>query len=177
MRSTALLAAGASLLTWACSGPQFDATVEGETTVQGSPLGGALDALPALGSFTSLDFDQNQDFQNQGVSKDEVSSVRLRALRLRILRPGDQDFSFLDELSFYAEAGDQEVLIAERTGIAELQLDAPNPTLELRVKGEELQPFVTAPSMSIIVRGKGRVPTGNVTLQAVATFAVQADGI
>ncbi len=167
----------AVLLLVACSPAGFTAEVKGETTVPADPSGIStiLDAFPAIGSFTSLDFDQNQDFQNQGITKDQVRSARLKSLQLKILSPADQDFRFLDSLEFYAKAGDREVLVASKYNISSLNLRAPNPVLEMDLKGEELQPFITAPSMSINVRGKGRMPSKEVRLQATVTLDVQVN--
>lgn len=171
---SSLPAVGALLLLAACSAPSFSTEVQGETVVPGdpSPLSGVLNSIPAIGSFTSLDFNQDQEFKNQGVTKDEVSSVRVSRLRLRILSPAEQDFSFLDEVRFYAKAGDQEVLIAEAVGVAQRQSGQ---ELELGVRDVELQPYVTAPSMSILVRGRGRVPPQDVRLQAVVTLDVEVN--
>jgi hypothetical protein len=159
----------------ACGPPTFVAEVKGETTVPGDPTGisNVLEAFPAFGSFTSLDFNQNQDFQNQGVTKEQVSSAKLKSLQLRILTPADQDFSFLDSLEFYAKAGDREVLVAQKKNIPSLGLKAPNPVLDMDLTGAELQPFLTAPSMSISVRGKGRKPSKEVRLQADVKLDVQ----
>lgn len=175
MRLTSVLPVCALLWLAACSSPGFTAEVKGETTVAGDPTGisTVLDAFPAIGSFSSLDFDQNQDFKNQGVTKEQVSSARLQSLSLKVLSPADQDFSFLDTLEFYAKAGDQEVLVASKRNIASLGLKAPNPVLELDVTGVELQPFITAPSMSISVRGKGRKPSKEVRLQVDVKLDVQ----
>ena len=175
MRLTSVLSVCALLSLVACAPPGFVAEVKGETTVPGDPTGisTVLDAFPSIGSFSSLDFDQNQDFQNQGVTKEQVSSARLQALSLKILSPADQDFSFLDTLEFYAKTGDQEVLVASKRNISSLGLKAPNPVLVLDVTGEELQPFITAPSMSISVRGKGRKPSKEVRLQVDVKLDVQ----
>jgi hypothetical protein len=175
MRLTSVLSVCALLSLVACAPPGFVAEVKGETTVPGDPTGisTVLDAFPSIGSFSSLDFDQNQDFQNQGVTKEQVSSARLQSLSLKILSPADQDFSFLDTLEFYAKTGDQEVLVASKRNISSLGLKAPNPVLELDVTGEELQPFITAPSMSISVRGKGRKPSKEVRLQVDVKLDVQ----
>jgi hypothetical protein len=176
MRLTSVLSVCALLALVACGPPGFVAEVKGETTVAGDPTGVSviLDAFPSIGSFSSLDFDQNQDFKNQGVSKDQVSSARLQELSLKILSPTDQDFSFLDTLEFYAKTGDQEVLVASRRNISSLGLKAPNPVLVLEVTDAELQPFITAPSMSLSVRGKGRKPSREVRLQADVKLDVQA---
>lgn len=159
----------------ACASPSFTAEVKGETTVPAAPAGIStlLEAFPAIGSFSSLDFNQNQDFQNQGVSKDEVSSAKLQSLQLKVLAPQDQDFSFLDVVEFYAKAGDREVLVARKQNIASLNLKAPNPVLDLDVQDVELQPFITAPTMTISVRGKGRMPANEVRLQATVKLDVR----
>ena len=133
-----------------------------------------LDAFPAIASFTALDFNRNQDFQNQGVTKEQVVSARLQSFRLKVLAPADQDFSFLDTLECYARTGDREVLVASRQNIAALGLKAPNPVLTLELTGVELQPFLSAPSMSLSVRGKGRLPPREVRLQADVKLDVQA---
>lgn len=175
MRLASLLPVCALFSLMACAPPSFVAEVKGETTVPGDPTGISvlLDAFPAIGSFTNLDFDQNQDFQNQGVTKEQVSSVKLRSLRLQVLAPADQDFSFLDTLEFYAKTGDREVLVAQKKNIASLGLKAPNPVLSMDLEDVELQPFITAPSMSISVRGRGRKPSKDVRLQADVQLDVE----
>lgn len=173
MRLASLLPAWLFLSLAACSAPTFTAEVKGETSVPAAPLlGSVLNAFPAISSFASLDFDENQDFKNQGVTKDEVNSARLKSLKLKILAPNDADFGFLDSLEFFARAGDKEVRIARKDNISKLGLSAPNPVLTLDVEDAELQPFITAPSMSIIVRGKGRMPEQEVKLQATVVLDV-----
>lgn len=159
----------------ACQPNVFHTEVKGETVVEGdpSPLSNVLGAFPGIGSFTNLDFNQNQEFRNQGVTKDQVSSVMVDSVTLKIVSPADQDFSFLEELEFFAKAGDQEVKIAGKGNIDGLGLLAPNPTLELDVTGAELVDFVTAPSMNIIVRGNGRVPPKDVKLEAAVGLRVE----
>lgn len=167
LRSLVLLAAG--IFVAACQPNVFPVEVKGETTVQGdpSPISAVLSAFPNVGSFTNIDFDQSQEFQNQGVTKDQVESVHMSHVRLKIISPETQDYAFLDSLQFFARAGDEEVLVAEKHGIDKLGLKAPNPVLELDVKKDvDLQPYITAPSMSIIVRGNGRVPPQDTRLEA-----------
>lgn len=173
MRLASLLPACLCLSLVACTAPSFTTEVKGETTVTGSTSpGGVLNAFPAVSSFANLDFDQNQDFKNQGVTKDDVESVKLKSLSVRVLGPDDVDLGFLDSLEFFARAGDQEVRIARKDDIPRLGLRPPNPVLVLDVENVDLQPYVTAPSMSIIVRGKGRVPAQDVRLQASVVLEV-----
>lgn len=165
----------AALLLTGCGANVFNTEVKGETTIQGDPTGlqGVLSVFPAIGSFTNIDFSQNQDFKNQGVTKDQVSSVKVDAITLRIITPTDQDFRFLESLEFYARTGDQEVLIASKTGINNLNLSAPNPVLVMDVKDAELQPYVTAPSMTISVKGKGSYPPRDTRLEASVRLRVE----
>ncbi|ATB31237.1 hypothetical protein [Melittangium boletus] len=176
MRPPSVLPVCVLLALAACGPPTFVAEVKGETTVPAAPLGGVippLDAFPAIASFSGLDFNQNQDFQNQGITKDRVASAKLKSFQLKVLAPADQDFSFLDTLECYARTGDREVLVASRQNIAALGLKAPNPVLSMELTGVELQPFLSAPSMSLSVRGKGRMPPKEVRLQADVKLDVQ----
>jgi hypothetical protein len=177
MRPASLLPAWACLTLIACAPASFDTELKGETTVPAGPPGitELLNAFPAIGSFAGLDFNQNQDFKNQGVAKDEVTSVRPRSIELRLLSPSDADFGFLDTLEFFAKAGDQEARFASKKDISRLGLRAPNSVLRMDVEDVELQPFIAAPSMSVIVRGKGRMPEKEVRLQAVVVLNVKVD--
>jgi hypothetical protein len=169
-----LLVAAFALGLLACQPNVFPVEVSGGTTIQGdpSPVPGLLNAFPGIGSFNNIDFGQSQEFQNQGVTKDQVSSVKPSHITLKITSPETQDFSFLENLQFYAKAGDEEVLVADKYGIDKLDLKAPNPVLEMDVKDAELQPFVTAPSMSIVVRGRGHLPPQDTKLEATVGLDV-----
>ncbi|QSQ19997.1 hypothetical protein JY651_32580 [Pyxidicoccus parkwayensis] len=177
MRLAPLLAA-AGLGLAACAPSSFTTVLKGESTVPAGPPGVVteLNAFPSISSFAGLDFDQNQDFKNQDVSKADVTSAKVTALTLRVLSPSDQDFAFLDSVEFFARAGDRETRIAQAQNVSRLNLKPPNPTLTLDVDDVELQPFVSAPTMSIIVRGRGRMPDREVRLQAVVSIEVE-DGL
>ncbi|WNG21893.1 hypothetical protein F0U63_08640 [Cystobacter fuscus] len=159
----------------ACAPPSYVANLKGETTIPAAPPSDTdtpLDAFPAFGSFTNLDFNRNQDFQNQDITKDRVTSARIHSFQLKVLAPADQDFSFLDTVECYARSGDREVRVAYKQNISSLNLSAPNPVLFLELTHAELQPFLAAPSMSLLVRGKGRMPSREVRLQADVTLDV-----
>jgi hypothetical protein len=175
MRPALLLPPWACLTLVACAPASFEAELKGETTVPAGPADTptGLNAFPAIASFAGLDFNQNQDFKNQDITKDEVNSVKAHAVELRLMGPSDADFTFLDTLEFYAKAGDKEERFAREQDISHLALSAPNPVLRLEVEDKELQPFVAAPSMSIIVRGKGRMPDQEVRVQADIVLEVK----
>src|SRR5215211_460427 len=170
-----LLLTPAALALVACEPNVFPVEVKGESTIQGdpSPIPGLLTAFQPIGSFTNIDFNQSQEFKNQGITKEQVKSVRPDYVRLKILTPDEQDFSFLDWIQFFARAGDNEVLVAEKHDIGQLGLRAPNPILNLDVRQVELQPFVTAPSMSIVVRGSGKFPPQNTKIEAQVGLKVE----
>jgi hypothetical protein len=174
MRLVSLLAA-AGLGLAACAPSSFITELKGESTVPAGPPGAITDlnAFPSISSFAGLDFDKNQDFKNQGISKGDVTSAKVKSLTLKVLSPNDQDLTFLDSVEFFARAGDREERIARRQDISRLNLRPPNPVLTLDVDDTELQPFVSAPTMSIIVRGRGRMPERDVRLQAVVTLEVE----
>ncbi|OJH34436.1 hypothetical protein [Cystobacter ferrugineus] len=169
MRPPFVLPVCALLALVACALPSYVANLKGETTIPAAPAGDTntpLDAFPAFGSFTNLDFNRNQDFQNLDITKDRVTSARLSSFQLKVLAPVDQDFSFLDSVECYARSGDREVRVAHKQNISSLNLGTPNPVLFLDLTDAELQPFLAAPSMSLVVRGKGRMPSREVRLQA-----------
>lgn len=165
--SPRVLAALAFVLCAACQPNTFKVKRSGQTTVPGGGvLGGLLNSFAPVGSFQNIDFNNDQYFKNQGVTKDQVSSVKVSGLTMKIVSPASQDFSFLDELSFYASTNNSEAEIAFKHNIAAMGLPAPNPSFDMDLTGAELQPYVTAPSMDITVRGSGRQPAQDTVLEA-----------
>ncbi|MGQ0507319.1 MAG: hypothetical protein ACT4TC_18595 [Myxococcaceae bacterium] len=150
-----LFAAAVALLGAACGPASFNTTVKGQATIQGDPNGllGMFAAFPGLSGFSKIDFNQDQEFRNQGVKKENVTSVKTTKILLTITNPTDGDFKFLDQLQFIAKSdGLADVVVAEKTGISSLPAST---TLEMDVKDVELQPYVTAPSMTLSTAGRG----------------------
>ena len=170
-----LLCVTAAVLPGCHCHPAFHSEVTGQTSIPKSPtlIPGVLDWFPTISTFSNIDFSQNQDFKNQGVSKDQVNSVKADSVRLQIVSPNNQDFSFLDNIQFFAKAADQEVKIAEKSSIGQLSLPPPNPILVLDVTGAELKPYVTAPSMNIVISGRGKAPQNDT--QIAITVGVQVE--
>jgi hypothetical protein len=153
---TFALLLGASLPACHCN-PSFRTQLQGQMTIPGDPLGGLLN-IPGVPSLTNIDFNQNRDFVNEGITKDKVNSAIADSVQLQITSPSNQDFKFLDNLQLVAKAAGMEAVIAQKTSIAQLNLPAPNPVLNMDVTKSQLKPYVTASSMSIDVRGSGRAP-------------------
>lgn len=140
--------------------------------MQGSALGQFFNVFPPLSGFSNLDFDQNQDFKNNGTRREAVKTMKVTSFELRIVSPPSQDFSFLQTIEFAVKAGDKEQKIAGKSGIDALGLMAPHPTLKLDVVDADLVEFVQAPMFSIITRGTGRSPPEDTRLEATVKFAV-----
>jgi hypothetical protein len=169
-----LLAAGLAGAT-GCTPNAFELTLDGETTIHGdqATAGSVLTRIPAIGSFASIDLGASEAFKQNQATLDAVQSIKVISLDIQILNPDDQGFEFLDELHFFAGAGSQEMLVAGKSGIAQLGLESPNPELELEVNElAELRDFLGAPSISLTARGSGRVPPQDTTLRASATLEI-----
>lgn len=158
----------------ACSPLTFGTELKGEAVVTGNPLTPPLNVFPSLGGLNDLDFNSNREFQNQKVTRASVSSVIVEGVTLKILSPSDQNFTFLTSVQLVARAGDKEVLFAEKLNVGELALAAPNPTLALDLKTADLTPFVTAPLMSVVLRGKGQYPQKDTRLEVKVKLRVSA---
>jgi hypothetical protein len=176
-RSSLAVLSAASLVAFSCGGcgsPSFDVTVKGSSTVPGAPgLLQLINDLGPLSGFSDIHLDQSQEFKNQGVSKSQVQSVKVVGLTLQITAPDTQDFSFLKSVQFYASAPNvAETLIAEKSGIDTLGLQAPKPTLTLEVKDAELVQYLTADSMSIRAAATGHQPDQDTTLEAKVTVRI-----
>ena len=152
----------------------FETTAKGSTQVQGSPLGAVLGQFPAISQFDNFDLSQTQDFQNQGVTKNDVSSVKIKEFNLQITNPNNEDFSWLNSISFTVSANGQSAAVASKNNVNQLGLTAPNPQFDLDVPDVELQPYVTAASMSITGNANGTSPPQDTTVQAVVRFGVSA---
>lgn len=152
----------------------FSTELKGESVVAGSALPAVLNVFPAFGNFSNLDFDQNQDFKNEKVTRDRVTSATVELLQLKILSPSNQDFSFLDNVQFAARTGDTEKVFAEKSNISDLKLSPPNPTLTLDLPPAQLAPFVQAETMSIVMRGRGRQPPQDTRIEAKVKLRVEA---
>ncbi len=170
MRRYFLLPLLASLT--ACGPLAFTTQLKGETSIQGSPLGGTLNLFPSLASFSNIDFDQNQDFKNNNTERKYVKETKVTSFTIRVVTPNDQDFSFLDAVEFAVKSGDTETVIAKKSDIGALNLRAPNPTLVLDLPGEDIAQHVRAENFTIISRGNGRQPTQDVRLEATVKFLV-----
>jgi hypothetical protein len=139
------------------SNAAFSTQLQAQAIVPGSAQG--MLELPTLTGLTNIDFNRNSDFRAQGITKENVVSAVADSIQLQILSPDTQDFRFLDSLQVLATASAlPDALLARKSSIGQLNLPPPRPTLTLDATGMQLKGYVTAPSMSIVVRGSGSAP-------------------
>src|SRR5437016_5052746 len=166
---TLFCAAGLTVAACGCGVTRFDVHASSTTTVPGNPALPLLSVIPFGASFTNFDLSQQQDFQNQGVTKNQIDSCKLKALKLTVTSGQSLD-QFLTSIKFFAEtSGQPQVLVAQKTSIP-----ANSTSLTLDVMDVELLPYVTAPSMTITTQTNGHQPAQDTTIKADATFSVDA---
>ncbi len=165
---------GASLA--ACHSSQsFRTQIQGQLTIPGNPSG-TLDALPPISGLANIDFNQNTDMRNVGVTKDQVNSAIADSVQLQITDPSTQDFHFADNLHLFARSGSQEGEVAQKSGIARLNLPPPNPTLGLDTTNAELRLYVAAASMGFLLRGGGTAPPVDTQITVKIGIEIQVKG-
>jgi hypothetical protein len=158
----------------ACGPITFSTQLSGQGTVAGSPLGALLSTFPSIGALTNLDFSQNQDFQNNQVTRDMVRSVRVTGLSARIVSPVSADFGFVEALVFTARAAGREAVFARNDDVAGTATRPPNASVMFQVLDVDLAPFVREPAMSMSLSGRGRQPPQDTTLEVQVSLQVEA---
>ncbi len=172
MRTSLLLLA---LLLSGCDGPlvTFTTQLKAQASLDGcSLLTCALNVFPQMVGFANLDFDSNQDFQNNNAQKQHVKTAKVTSFTLKISAPNDQDYAFLDSLSFAVASDGTETQLAYKDDIAGLGLKAPNPTLVLELPGEDIAHHIRADQVSFLSSGRGRQPANDTTIEASVTLLV-----
>ncbi len=166
-----------SLLLTGCNGVlvTFTTTIKGSTTIQGNPVPSIFNLFPQVNNFNDLNFDDNQDFKNNNAQKAHVKTAKVTSFTLKITDPNDQNYDFLDDVKFSVESpGNNTTELAHKTGIAQLGLAAPNPTLVLDVPGEDIAAHIRADDVTFSSSGSGRQPNQNVTVEANVTLLIGA---
>lgn len=171
MRKLALLAL---LATAACPGlgqVAFDIDSSGQSTVQGSPLGGLLPAPPAFENFNGAAFAQSQQFQNNNTNKDHISSCRVGKLTLKVVSPAGATLSFLSKIEFYIKTDTlPEVRIAEA-----LTIPAGATSIDLALDDQQIAAYAKSDTFSITTKGSGTQPPQNTTIEADLTLHIEAN--
>ena len=148
----------------------FDVASQGTSTVQGSPLGAALNAFPSFSGFGDLSFSQSQDFANNNTNKDHVVQANLTRLTLKTISPTGATLDFIQTVEFdIAAPGLPTVRIAEAT------IAAGATSVDLSLDAQDLAAYVKADSFSITTKGAGHQPSSDTTIEADLSLHIVAN--
>jgi len=156
-----------------CGYPSFSATLSGEQVITGSPDGGNLTTFAPITMLSGFDLDQNADFMANHATRAMMVSAKAASAELDLVSPSTEDFSFLDDISLVATAADNDVVFADRSGIAGLGLKPPTPMLTLQTHDLELSSQLASPAASIVMRGHGRYPSSDTRVHVTVVLNVQ----
>jgi len=151
----------------ACDGvDNIDVPVGARARIPARTLIDDVVGLVPFDGFGSIDFEQ--ELRNQGVQEEDVDSVRVKTFTITIESPESQTFEFLDSIAFFVSAeGLAEARIASAAAI-----DPSVRTLELALDDVELEPYATAPRMTIRAEVEGERPEAETMIEAALTFDV-----
>ncbi len=143
-------------------GASADAQIPKATLLE--ELLGAVD----FDGFDELDF--SREIANQGVSEDQIDSVRIKSFTLGTTEGSGQTLDFIQSLEVHAVAdGLEDVILAEGSNFAGKS------SVELTVHDDvELEAYVSAPSLTLEVKVKGKRPSEDTAVHADVVLAVDA---
>lgn len=163
--------AGALLLLAGCGGlDEVNVTRSATVTIPAGPSGTSLPDA----SFSGLGIDLGSDvLDREGIEGNDVDSARLRRVRLTV-KGGASLETWLDRVALFAEGpGLPRIQIAERSGIR--ALPAGTRQVDLDVPGDDLKPYLTAPSARITAEAAGRAPAEETSVETTATVRVNVN--
>ncbi|MBI3179112.1 MAG: hypothetical protein HYZ27_05585 [Deltaproteobacteria bacterium] len=151
----------------------FDIVESSSTQIPGCTVAcQVLSTLP-FADFGAMDLTQNEELENQGVSKDQIDSVKVTDLVLTVTDPPGQDLTFIETIEFrVSAAGLSEKVIAQGgpfpAGLTQVHLN---------VLDVELKPYASAESMTITTEtGPGsEMPPQSTTVEATITLSVDVN--
>ena len=103
--------------------------------------------------YAALDISQSEEMQNLYVGKSAIRSAHVKILELSVLEPAEQNFDFIQEISFFVEAEGQP---AQRIAHREVPRNARY--FQLKVDDVDLTPYIRADTMKVTTKVKGRRP-------------------
>jgi hypothetical protein len=124
---------------------------------------GELD-MPELRDLSMSTFDNTED-----MSSDDLAHARLTRLLVRTVDPPDADLAFADRIDVFVSApGVERRRIASRRGFP-VGLSS----VELRLDGVELEPYLVAREFSITATVYGETPRDDTLIETVANLDVR----
>ncbi|MFT7623552.1 MAG: hypothetical protein ACI9WU_002735, partial [Myxococcota bacterium] len=160
------------LTTVGCGLDVIDVTLSATTTVEKGTLIESLVGDLGFDGLLAFDIVQSAAFKNQGVKRSQIDSLTLRELTLTIPdAAAGQDFTFMDEVQFFAEAeGLPKVRVARggpfEAGVTSVAMETDLP---------DLADYAAAETMSITTEVTGRRPDTDTTIKADVTLEVDVN--
>jgi hypothetical protein len=149
-----------------------DVTRSASGTIPGSAAGAGT-AGPLTG-FGTIDLEGERALREEGIDAGDIDSARLRAVRLEV-EAGASFERWLDDVVIRARsAGLPDVTLAERHGIRGLPPGTRALELDV-VSGADLEPYLTAPSASLLVEATGTPPEVDTTVRTTATVRIDVN--
>ena len=144
-------------------------TESSDTQIEGATIFEAFAQDLGFGDFMNIRLIENDELENQGVSKNQIDQVFITKLTLEILSPRDgDDFTFLESLTFRVSGRDLPTLDIARgenfePGLTKIGLD---------IVGVDLAPYVVLDSMDITTDVNGKRPSRYLTIRATIDLDV-----
>ena len=140
-----------------------------DTQIEGASIFETFAQDLGFGDFMNIRLIENDQLENQGVSKNQIDQVFITKLTLEILSPRDgDDFTFLESLTFKVSGNGLPTLDIARgenfeAGLTKIGLD---------IVGVDLAPYVVLDSMDITTDVNGRRPSQDLTIRATIDLDV-----
>ena len=159
----------ASIFSTGCSymPVSFDVHTGGQTTIQKGTIAEGLVGTLGFGNLANLDISSSQEFKSNNVQKRHVARARLQELKLTITAPKEQNFDFLQSITFFVEAPG-----LEKKRLAHRDVPRGARAFTCLIDDVELAPYVRADRMTITTTVNGHRPGADTTLQADLTINV-----
>ena len=157
---------------WNCSGVNevtFNVPVIATAEIEKGNLLEDLINQFGFGSFLNVDVASTQEFKNQNVERARVNKAILTKLTLTIEAPSDQNFDFLEQLTFFVESDG-----LPKVEVASITFPKGARSVDLNVTGTDIAAYIRAERISLTTEVKGRKPTQKTTIKAVANFQISA---
>jgi hypothetical protein len=157
---------------WNCSGVNevtFNVPVIATAEIEKGNLLEDLINQFGFGSFLNVDIASTQEFKNQNVERARITKAMLTKLTLTIEAPTDQNFDFLERLTFFVESDG-----LPKVEVASITFPKGARTVEMTVTNADIAAHLRAERISLTTEVKGRKPTQKTTVKAVANFQISA---
>jgi hypothetical protein len=149
---------------------KVDITRSTSVTVPGDPRAGSLPPTAVSGLRIPLGSDL---LREQGIDPKDVDGARLRQVHVEV-KSGTSLEKWMDAITLRAAApGLPTIVLAQKSGIR--SLPAGTSAVDLDVPGDELKPYLDAPTAEIGADAAGNAPSAETVVEVTATIRVDVN--